>query len=153
MKKILFSALFLIFISSTLYPLTKEDWDVIRPLFFRGIKIGIATGFGTPVALYGTLYTHNLFNPLGPKNANLAEWRAYYANKTRKIPFIKKISLSDLFVASITTGTVGLYAGAVGAFIHATLYIAHKYNVSYKEAWNAIRYNLDLSSKSKPNKE
>lgn len=148
MKKRIF--LLSILLINTLYSLPKEDWDAIRPLLLRGIRIGVATGIGFPLAYYTEYYNKKDVVIAAPQSSNLADWRAWFADKKNRnkpiISPVKSVSLSDTLALMPITIAAGLYLGFTGAFIHAIIYIAHKYNVSYKEAFNAIQYNLDLSN-------
>lgn len=129
-------------ITSLVYPLTRQDWNVINSLMIGGASFGAIGGWATGYTA-GTAIGHH-FAPTVPSTP--AELRAYVTSDLPKKRIIRK-TIPPIVLAPI--GSVGgVHLGLTAGEKLAIIYIARKYGIDRITAWNAIRYNHDLSKLS-----
>lgn len=144
------SALFLLLIlSNTLSPLTPQDWAVIKRFRIGGKVTGWVGGAITGYML-GDAIGQRILPPEPPAPTNPAQAGVFHAKGgiagLRRRHWIRS-------APSIVLSSVGAHYGEKAGLTTSTqlaiMYIARKYRLSYKEAYNAILLDLDLSERLK----
>lgn len=141
MKKLLLQLLFVLSFSTSLYPLTNQDWIVIRTFTVSGSTLGAIGGIvggGTLGAAVG-MYVAPMPNSHLVHNA--AEGDVHKIKSLRS----EKIIVSIILTGMVGGGAASFYFGNTLAKKLVTNYIARKYGVTAATAREAIQHNLDLA--------
>ncbi len=148
MKKSLLYLALLLSVSTSLYPLTNQDWNVIRTIITSSTTLGAFGG-----AAFGGIAGIAAGNYLAPMPTatitSRAQWQAYLVEVVEKSKQRQKTRLLTKIVGAAGGGAAGVYFGNALAKRLAINYIARKYGVDRATAWNAIQNNLDISQQIK----
>ncbi len=170
MKKLLLHLLFLLSFSTSLYPLTNQDWKTIYALRIGTTFAGAASG---GVVGYKTSSFLGKLNSSWAKEEGRREGERLHApapgiietadqRQTRELPKkqvrkrIKRAAQREFevsWVGPLALTTIGIKGGGKlgsrGGERLAIAYIARKYGVDRATALKAIEENLDLSERLK----